>query len=347
MARHLLPSAALIALVACSGPALVKSASSSSGSVDDAQQGGTETPTPTPATITVPATLAVNMSSFTYDPDNETLQVAIEGLDSTSTGDAALVTYTRNPTLDTGVYQAYSVQEDALDRIFVALAATSEDGSVTGVTAGDGGQFSKYFAGGLYARKGDFTPPTVGDGPGKGQVSYAGDYAAVTNIPVQRISPTSIGAAVDSSTPEALMPYQPMRVAGKTFLNVNFQDNSVNGSIYDRNMIDTMDGVPVRLETVYLTPADIASDGTFSGGTARRDSAGTGAYGGIFGGTDANSVAGLVHLEASQVYLAGSNPDTASGTQIDNAQEHGVFVLTQCGANNTSAVCSAVAPSLP
>ncbi|MBD3788147.1 MAG: hypothetical protein IE922_14490 [Sphingomonadales bacterium] len=136
-------------------------------------------------------------------------------------------------------------------------------------------------------------------------------------------------------------------MAGKTFLNVNFQDNSINGSIYDRNMIDTLDGVPVRLETVYLTPADIASDGTFSGGTARLDNSGTGSYGGIFGGTDANSVAGLVHLEASQVYLAGSNPDTASGTQIENAQEHGVFVLTQCGVNNTSAVCSQVAPSLP
>lgn len=181
-----MPLAALIALVACSGPALVKSASSSSGSVDDAQQGGTETPTPTPATITVPDTLAVNMSSFTYDPDNDSLQVAIEGLDGTSSGDAGLVNYTRNATLDTGVYKAYSLQEDALDRIFVALAATSEDGSVTAVTAGNGGQFSKYFAGGVYSRKGDFTPPVIGDGPGKGQVSYADDYAAVSNIPVQR-----------------------------------------------------------------------------------------------------------------------------------------------------------------
>lgn len=342
MARHILPWLALAGLVACSGPAIVKSASSTDGSTDDAQDGGTET-----ATITVPEALSVNMSSFSYDANNDSLQIAIQSLDSTATGDAALVTYNRTPSLDTGVYKAYSVQEDALDRIFVALAATSDDGSVSAVTAGDGGQFTKYFAGGLYARSGDYTPPTVGNGAGQGQVSYAGDYAALTNIGVSRSSPTSIALPVAAGTDSSLIPTQPGRVEGKIFLNANFQDNSVTGSIYDRNLIDTSDGTPVSLETVYLVPSDIATDGTFVGDTARRDSSVTGTYGGIFGGTSASSVAGIVHLNASQVYLAGADPNSATGTSIDQAQEHGVFVLTQCGASNSSGVCSQVAPVLP
>ncbi len=333
MARHILPWLALAGLVACSGPSIVKSASSTDGTEEDVQDGGTET-----VTITVPESLSVNMSSFSYDPNNDSLQIAIQSLDSTATGDAALVTYNRTPTLDTGVYKAYSVQEDALDRIFVALAATSDDGSVSAVTAADGGQFTKYFAGGLYARSGDYTPPAIGDGAAQGQVSYAGDYAAVTNIAASRDSSTSIALAVDPSTDSSLIPRQSARVEGTIFLNANFQDNSVNGSIYDRSLLDaTDDDTPISLETVYLLPADIATDGTFLGSTARPDQSETGAYGGIFGGTDANSVAGLVHLEASKVFLA-------DGTAIDNAQEHGLFVLTQCGANNSSAACSQTLP---
>lgn len=334
MARHLLPLAALVALMACSGPALVNSSGSSSGTDGDA---GTDTGTDgSTTTITVPEALAVNLEGFVYDPDNGTLEVTIAGLDSTGANTNSLVTYTRNPTLDYGVYKAYSVQEDALDRIFVALAATSDDGSVTAVTTGDGGQFNKYFAGGLYSRKGDFTPPGIGDGSGKGQVSYAGDYVAVTNIPVSRSAPTSIALAVDSGTAAEITPWQPMRVGGKIFLNANFQDNAVNGAVYDRTMLDTTSGAGFALDTIYLTPTTIESDGTFLGSTENTAQDVTGSYGGIFGGTDANSVAGVVHLE---------DVHDSTGTVIENAEEHGVFVLTQCGVNNTSAECSQTLPT--
>ena len=56
-----------------------------------------------------------------------------------------------------------------------------------------------------------------------------------------------------------------------------------------------------------------------------------GTYGGIFGGVDARSVAGLVNL-------------TEFEADWDNEREHGVFVLTQCGPFNLSPICTMVAP---
>ncbi|MGO4909567.1 hypothetical protein ACEN2J_14680 [Pseudorhodobacter sp. W20_MBD10_FR17] len=52
-----------------------------------------------------------------------------------------------------------------------------------------------------------------------------------------------------------------------------------------------------------------------------------GTYGGVFGGTQASSVAGAVQL--GSVY-------NAADTQISGALERGVFVLDQCGLTATA-----------
>jgi hypothetical protein len=308
MSRFWVPLLAAVALGACS--------------TDEGTDGGGGgvTPGTSPAT---PAALKVNVNEIIFN--GTTLQVNINYLDSTP----RLVDYERVPLLDTGGYIAFMIQEDALDRLFVALARQSDDGSLRASTVADGGQFNRYFGGGVYARTGDFQRPAIGTGPGAGQVSYAGSYAAVTNVDVVRGSPTDVAKAVLPGTDPVLIPGQSSRVSGDIFFNVNFLDDSINGAIYNRVLIDQS----LPLADIVLVRASIAADGTFLGGAEYNDgnNTGVGVYGGIFGGVGANSLAGLVNLDEF-------NKDW------QNEREHGVFVLTQCGPNNTLPVCTQVAP---
>ncbi|MBW6507348.1 MAG: thymidylate synthase [Rhodobacteraceae bacterium] len=271
----------------------------------------------------VPANLRVNVNAIALDYANQTLQVNISSLDTTP----RLATYNRDPGLDVEGYQAYRIQEDALDRLFLALAKESNDGTVRAVTVADGGQFNRYFGGGVYERTGSFDRPLIGTGPGTGQVSYAGGYSAVTNVGVAPPDPLLLVPA--PLTDPSLLPRRSARVSGDIFLNVNFADDAVNGAIYNRMIVDTS----APLATVILVAADIAANGTFAGKVEYNDVNRTvvGDYGGIFGGVSANSVAGLVHL-------------IEFDPNLQNEQEHGVFVLTQCGPNNTLPICDDVAP---
>lgn len=314
MIKQVLPLAALLAVAACGGAAVVGPAGDGGGG----GSGGTDA-------ITVPDALKVNLTDVDFN--GTTMKVTIASLDSTPTQ----VTYDRDTRLDVPGYTAYRMQEDSLDRIFVALGAISDDGSVAAVTVGDGGQFNRYFAGGSYSREGSFDAPTIGTGPAAGQVSYAGSYAAVTNIAAPRGGTDDVAIPITGSVDPTLVPGQPSRVTGDIFLNANFSDNSVNGSIYNRQLVDH----DLQLADVILVPADIAADGTFLGGSEDTNQAGNGSYGGVFGGIDAHSVAGLVHL---------TRVTDESMNDIPNGQEHGVFVLTQCGPDNTLPVCGNVAP---
>lgn len=281
-------------------------------------------------TNTIPANLKVNVGGASYSDRgtastaDDTLSLMIAGLDSTPT----TVQYVRDQTLDVPGYVAFKMQEDALDRMFIALAAESQDGSVRAVTAADGGQFQRYYGGGYYERTGAFDKPAIGTGPGAGQVSYAGAYAGVANGG----APNTHTLPVPPGTDPSLVPDQPGRITGDIFLNANFADGEmlVNGSIYNRVIADT----GYALGDVILLPASIAEDGTFAGnveGPQPNVGTVTGGYGGIFGGTDAASVAGLVHL-------------TAFDDAFENEQEHGVFVLTQCGLPGDDPICAGVAP---
>ena len=101
MIRSVFPLAVLAVLAACGGNPFV--------TTDDG--GGTDT------TTTIPTAIAGNVSSFSYDATNQTLTARIFALDSTPVD----VVYARDATRDTARYEAYSVQEDSLDRFFVAL----------------------------------------------------------------------------------------------------------------------------------------------------------------------------------------------------------------------------------
>lgn len=272
---------------------------------------------------TIPANLAGNVSRIAYDPNAGTLSVEVTSLDSST----QVATYARNASLDVPGYTAFSFQDDPLDRMFIALAAASADGSVQAGIVSDGGQFNEYYAGGYYARTGTSSIPT------SGLVSYAGTYAGITNGDV----PGGPGLLpVPPGTPPSITPGQALQTAGDVYLNVSFSDNSVNGAIINRRFI----GVSGSLADIALNSSDIDTNGEFLGTAEFLGDPSLGAqgdYGGIIGGTNASSIAGVIAL--NNIFLPTDPRDTPFDREI------GVFVLPRCGtAAATSSLCTGVNP---
>lgn len=96
-------------------------------------------------------------------PGGDSITVNIFALDGTPNVNE----FTRNADLDVPGFLAYTAQEDALDRMYVALSAQSADGSVFATAAGDGGQFGQFSNGTYYEGNGVFTPPAIGPGPAR------------------------------------------------------------------------------------------------------------------------------------------------------------------------------------
>ncbi|QCO57003.1 thymidylate synthase (plasmid) [Pseudorhodobacter turbinis] len=296
--------------------------------------------------VVVPDDLAFNLANAKIirgtggDPD--TLLVNISALDATPIE----ATWQRRPALDIPGYQAFAVQEDALDRLFIGLAATSADGSASAVLAGDGGQFGSYFSGTKYDREGAYTPPdATAEGPGRGQVSYTGKYAGLLNGGGAGDDLLPIPAGRPAAPSEA--PTQATQITGDVFVNANFADDVVNGIVKNRNAIDLditsdvgsanhNDGTGVRMEDLNMVPTAILANGTFGADLERGPiKKVVGTYGGAFGGTDASSIAGGVHV--TDVY-------NGAGEKIENALERGVFVLDQCGVTASGGDCIGTAP---
>lgn len=313
MARPILAISAIAFLAACDGNPIASPDGGGGG--NGGGDGGEEQ-------LTVPVDIASAVRRAAYDADEQTLQIELVGIDSTP----VVATYERRENLDVPGYQAFVAQEDSLDRMFIALAAESRDGSVRAVTSADGGQFNRYFGGGYYEREGAFDRPEIGTGPAAGQVSYAGNYAGVLN---------GGGSGADlirppPGTDPAILPRQPARVTGDVFINANFADNLVNGAVFNRVVVDS----GFELRDVILLPTAIAGNGTFEGNVEGRmpeEDEVSGQYAGVFGGRDSASVAGLV-------YLDDFDPDT------DNEEERGVFVLRQCGLEGDSRLCRGARP---
>ncbi|AXI53983.1 thymidylate synthase [Sulfitobacter sp. JL08] len=277
---------------------------------------------PDDSTNGIPEVLAGNLQSAIYNPADGTLQLELTSLDAGT----LIAPYVRTPGLDIGNYQAFTYQQDWANRHFTALVAESTDPG-TSVKAGavsDGGQFNRFFSGAFYQRTGAYDPPGGVASP-SGLVTYAGNYAGVTNLEAPggpNLLPPPVGAVLSD------LPAQSARTTGQIFLNVDFTDDSVNGNVSGRTLVDTATALP----TIVLVEGNIAADGTFLGNVEYDGdpSRSIGAFGGVFGGTDAAAVGGVISLD--QFF---DDAGIANGTE----RERGVFVLIQCGKPGDDPAC--------
>lgn len=259
---------------------------------------------PSAELATVQAIASGDVGTATYDAEAGTLTVQI-ALD----GDDVLQEYTGAGNLNG--YARFTIQDDPLDREFTAFAAESDDGALQAVVVMDGGQFNRYFGGGLVQQVAYTAAPA-------GLASFAGDYVGLSNI--GSLLTTSNGA--DPS----LVPEAATQITGDVFLNVDFTDGYVNGSIYDR-VFDPEGDTPVNLQTIILTATDFGQDGQFSGAVEFEDLSSVGTYEGALGGSEASSIAGVISL--TEDFLTGSTIGVVEG-----ANEFGIFINERCQAGN-------------
>lgn len=275
--------------------------------------GATAPPTAPEPGISIPATVQGDVASFTYDPANQTLTVTALELDTDALDgpDSLNGVYTRQPALDRPGYEAYRIQDTSTERHVIAYVRQIDD-TRAGIFV-TGGQFETYFGGGLYGRDGDFEPAT-------GKVQYGGNYVGLTNIP--RNPPTDLDPITSTTPPpDALLPRQSAEVTGIILITADFTDNSVEGGVSNR----VLGGTGEALESIFLQATEIEANGSFSG-KVQQNNIDRGDYGGIFGGTDSSVVAGSLFVEAHMSnYL--------------NEEEHGLFVLVQCGTPGASPIC--------
>ncbi len=279
------------------------------GGTDDNDDGGDSGGGGNPDPVANAAVVVGDVTSAAFDNDGGTLAVRI-----TLDGDDALQQYVAAGTLNG--YSRFTQQDDGLDRAFTALAGESADGSVQAVVAMDGGQFNRYF-GGAVVNQDSYTAPT------SGLASYAGAYVGLVNIGP---AAGSIPAGADPS----LYPFTTTDVTGSVFLNADFTDNQVNGSIYDR--VFDPDGDAFDLQTIVLTATAISGNGGFSGDVELGDLTNVGSYDGAFGGANAANVAGVVSL--GEGLFEGSTVPGAD--DFENEAEIGIFVIGQCPAGGAA-----------
>ncbi|MFW8593465.1 thymidylate synthase [Cribrihabitans neustonicus] len=269
----------------------------------------------------VPAEVAGDVDRISYNSATQTLVISGVGLDETPFSSS----YVRKPALDRGGYEAYTVQDSSLDRHSTAYVREIEGGYAVAVATG--GQFGYFMAGTDFGRSGNYSAPTA-DQPSGGIVSYAGSYVGLLDEPGDGgdLLPVAPG------TPDEVRPVQAAEITGDAFINADFSDNRVNGTIYNRQITD-YPGTTV--ETLLLAPTDITGEGTFSGEVATQDDGepgSVGTYAGIFAGENAASVAGSLYAK-DHIEAAGSG-----------IEEYGVFVLGQCGGANSDPVCDQPVP---
>ncbi len=268
----------------------------------------------------IPESVGNNLETATYRPGGNFLSVQITSLDSTPVN----AIYERNTALDVPGYRAFSQQEDPLDRIFIGMAQQSADGATTGVLVMDGGQFNKFFGGVYYEQTGAYSAHTPSQ-RNNGLVSYAGNYVGLLNIDAPRPNEAlTVPGGIDPS----LVPGQPSRVTGQVFINADFADNTVNGAIYDRQIVDYGN---FDLADVALIVTEIDENGRFTGDVEDPAQDVIGSWAGTFGGVQASGIAGGISIEEFM-------------DEVENEAEFGLFVLNKCGTRGDAAICDEVNP---
>jgi hypothetical protein len=267
-------------------------------------------------TVTTDTTVAVTdalflgeLSNVSFDSASNTLavQIALDGSDT-------LQQYVADGTVNG--YARFLQQDDPLVREFKAFAREADDGLLSGVVVMDGGQFNRFLGGGSITQD-SYTAVTTG------LASYAGDYVGLSNVG----SPLGTSNGADST----LVPASTTEITGTVFLNVDFADSKLNGSIYDR--VFDPDGAGIDLQSIILTASDIDTNGQFVGTVEFEDMTGVGDYNGAFGGAGTPNIASIVSL--TEGFLGGATVGGVETTLFDDVTgeaEYGVFVLGQCPA---------------
>ena len=265
-------------------------------------------------TMTETALSSGNITSASFDSGEGTLavQIALDGNDT-------LQEYAAAGTLNG--YSRFRIQDDPLDREFLAFASESDDGTLQAVVVSDGGQFNRFFGGGIINQN-TYTPGATG------LASFAGDYVGISNVGPALV--TGNGADV------SILPGSTTEVTGSVFINVDFTDNQVNGAIYDR--VFSPNGTEIVLQPVILTAAEISANGQFTGTVEFEDLDEVGSYTGALGGGSGESLAGVVSLGEERI-LIGASINGVATTQFDDVigeTEVGVFVPSVCPAGGAS-----------
>ncbi|MEO0765617.1 MAG: hypothetical protein AAFY75_06305 [Pseudomonadota bacterium] len=286
------------------------------------------------ATTDVPETILNDLERISFNADTNTLTVT--GL--TQDGVPLVNDYTALGTTFAPGYVTFTGQNDPLGRHATAFVASRE-----GVQAGvvmTGGQFNKFFGGSFFERtSGGYTPPTTPDS--RFDVTYVGNYAAGLNFPGQETDLLPITTPID---PDVNVPRQTAYIRGLMFINVDLNDMSVEGEIYDRTAVfgdpaDRTQPLFGDLPDIVLVEGELTGDGTFSGNievdATDTTNPGTpsdpvgddvGDFAGVIGGPGGNAVAGGTFVENFT-------------EDLDNEIEYGVFVLDLCDASSTDPVC--------
>lgn len=308
---------ALVALVAACGDG------NPFATTDDGSSGGAPT-TPTDPTdpTAVPASIAGDLGSISFSEATNTLTVTGLTQDGVPlVNEYRFVAGANDPNTFVDGYATFTGQNDPLGRHATALVA-SRDGVQAGVVL-TGGQFNDFFGGTFYERSGGYVAPTAPES--RFDVTYYGTYAAGLNLegPTTDLFPTTI---VD---PSISTPTQTAYIRGLMFINVDLNDFSVEGQIFDRTAI-TSAGT-ADLPNLVLVDGDLTGEGTFNGNIEAdtsdpdfptSDRADLGDFAGVIGGPNGEFVAGGTQI-------------TDFTDTIDDEIEFGVFVLDLCVAGST------------
>lgn len=226
-------------------------------------------------------------------------------------------------------YVTFTGQNDPLGRHATAFVA-SRNGVQAGVVM-TGGQFNKFFGGAFFERTGGYTVPT--GAASQFDVTYYGTYAGGIN----GVGPVTDLLQTAGLDPDVNTPTQTAYSTGLMFVNVDLNDMSVEGEIYDRSGVfasGTLD-----LPDLVLVEGALAGDGTFSGNieydatdsnpNRPADPVGNdiGDFAGIIGGPGGNTMGGGITL-------------TEFTDELENELEYGVFVLDLCDASSTDPICT-------
>ncbi len=288
---------------------------------------GTTTTTP-PSTGTpvsgVPAAILNDLERIDFNAATNTLTVT--GL--TQDGVPLVNEYRAIASTFAPGYVTFTGQNDPLGRHATAFVA-SREGLQAGVVM-TGPQFNKFFGGSFFERSGTYSAPTAPES--RFDVTYYGNYAGGINSsgPITDLFPV-VGVDPDVNTPS-----QTAYVRGLMFVNVDLNDMSVEGEIYDRTGV--FSGGFADLPDLVLVEGTLAGDGTFSGNVefdATDTNSGTpsnpvgndiGDFAGVIGGPGGNAMAGGITL-------------SEFSDDLENELEYGVFVLDLCETGNTDPIC--------